>query len=71
MNEYTSETAQELAQLLRETEAAHKQYQAHPSGPVHDWPEWYAEHLLASGKLAKLFLLPSVESIREETTEAG
>lgn len=71
MNEYTTETARELAQLLREAETAYKQHGAHPNGPVHHWPEWYAEHLLASGRLAKLFLLPSVKSIREETTEAG
>lgn len=71
MNEYTTETAQELAQLLREAEAAYKQYEAHPNGPVLDRAEWYAKRLLASGKLANLFLLPSVESIREETTEAG
>jgi hypothetical protein len=71
MNVYTSETAQRLAQLLRDAEAAYKQYEAHPSGPVRDRPEWYAEYLLASGKLANLFLLPSVASIHEETTEAG
>jgi hypothetical protein len=71
MNAYTSETTQRLARLLREVEAAYKQYEAHPNGPVHDWPEWYAEYLLASGKLANLFLLPNIESIHEETTEAG
>jgi hypothetical protein len=71
MSQYTSETTQRLAQLLQEAEVAYRQYQAHPQGPVQDRGEWCAEYLLASGKLANLFLLPSVKSIREETTEAG
>ena len=71
MDAQTSKTAQRLAQLLREAEAAYKEYEAHPSGRVRGRPEWYAEYLLASGKLANLFLLPSAESLHEETTEAG
>ena len=71
MDGYTKETAQRLERLLRDAEAAYKQYEAHPNGPIREWPEWFAAYLLASGKLANLFLAPSVESLREESTEAG
>ena len=74
MAEYTKTTETRLAQLLREAEAAYneyKQHQAHPGGPIPEWSEWCASHLLAAGKLANLFLTPSEESLREESTEVG
>ncbi|HVB58953.1 MAG TPA: hypothetical protein VNE63_21310 [Candidatus Acidoferrales bacterium] len=71
MNGYTRETAQRLAQLLRDADAANKQNEAHPNGPIREWPEWYADYLLASGKLTNLFLTPNVEVLRDESTEAG
>jgi hypothetical protein len=71
MEAYASEgTAKRLAQLLRDAEAAYNTYKKHEAHP-RQWPEWCAAHLLASGKLANLFLAPSEESLREESTEAG
>jgi hypothetical protein len=73
MSDYTKATEKGLAQLLREAQATYDAYKqkARRGGPVREWPEWCAAHLLESGKLANLFLTPSEESLHEESTEAG
>jgi hypothetical protein len=74
MESYTEDTLKRLTQMLRETETAYNSYKklnAYSGSKLQDSAEWSAAHLLESGKLANLFLNPSGESLREETTEAG
>jgi hypothetical protein len=42
-------SAEQLAQLLREAEAAHGVYETEELGGVRDeeWPAWYAEFIVA------------------------
>ena len=34
-----------MTELLREAEARHGEYE--PTAPRHQWPEWYAEYIVA------------------------
>jgi hypothetical protein len=38
---------EELAELLREAQAAHKEYERETGEPDEDWPGWYAGYMLA------------------------
>ena len=74
MDSYTEDTLKRLTELLRETEAAYNSYReqnAYSGSQLQESAEWSAIHLLESEKLANLFLNPSGESLREETSEAG
>ena len=74
MESYTEDTLKRLTELLRETEAAYNSYReqnAYSGSRLQEAAEWSATHLLESEKLANLFLNPSGESLREETSEAG
>jgi hypothetical protein len=39
-------TREELAQLLREAERAHGEYERELGGRDEDWPGWYAQFIL-------------------------
>ncbi|MGB8965779.1 MAG: hypothetical protein WCB99_09075 [Candidatus Cybelea sp.] len=39
-------SVEQLAQLLRETEAAHGQYEKQLGHSDADWPTWYARYIL-------------------------
>jgi hypothetical protein len=39
-------TREELAQLLREAEKAHGEYERELGGRDEDWPSWYADYIL-------------------------
>ena len=39
-------TEQELAQLLRDAERAHGEYERELGERDEDWPSWYARHIL-------------------------
>jgi hypothetical protein len=45
----TQLTAERLAALLREAEAAHGEYERELGHPDDDWPGWYARYIV--GKL--------------------
>ncbi len=40
-------TAEQLATLLREAEAAHAEYERQLGHPDSDWPTWYARFILS------------------------
>jgi len=44
-------TREELAELLREAERAHAEYEQQLAGRDEDWPDWYAGYIL--DKLSK------------------
>jgi len=74
MDSYTEDTLKRLTGLLRETATAYNSYKeqnAYSGAKLKDEAEWSAAYLLESGKLANLFLSPTGESLKEETTEAG
>ena len=39
-------TVEELAELLRETERAHGEYESKLGERDEDWPSWYARYIL-------------------------
>jgi hypothetical protein len=39
-------TVEELAELLRETERAHSEYERELGQRDEDWPSWYARYIL-------------------------
>lgn len=39
-------SVEELAQLLREAERAHGEYERELGGRDEDWPSWYARYIL-------------------------
>jgi hypothetical protein len=39
-------TREQLAELLRETERAHGEYERELGGRDDDWPSWYADYIL-------------------------
>ncbi len=39
-------TVEQLAELLREAEAAHAEYERKLGRPDADWPAWYAQYIV-------------------------
>jgi hypothetical protein len=46
MPELQTLTQEKLAELLREAQRAHKEYERETGAPDEDWPTWYAQYLL-------------------------
>jgi hypothetical protein len=40
-------TAERLAELLREAERAHGEYERDLGGRDEDWPSWYADYIVS------------------------
>jgi hypothetical protein len=66
------ERTSRVAELLRQTEAAHGTYEREELGGERDeqWAQWYADHLVRGELADTLGSSPSAEQVAEVLTEA-